>query len=296
METETETDRGAGADVGVAVEGLDSEGRTFSNTKEMWAEEIGQDGQADIKEWYNKGVGYWQQVEASVDGVLGGYGHVSGRDVRDSNAFLVEIMGKRLREAGHHLVALDCGAGVGRVTENLLLKHFHEVDLVEPVLHFLESAREKLKAANQSKSETHRAANFYCTPLQDFTPEAGRYDVIWVQWCIGHLTDADFVAFFNRAKAGLKPGGFFVLKENIARNGFVLDKEDHSVTRSDAYIQELFSQTGLYLYKTKAQKGFPKELFPVKMYALTTDPPSIVQDLPQQRRSKRETNKPCIIR
>nr|POE83744.1 alpha n-terminal protein methyltransferase 1 [Quercus suber] len=51
----------------------------------------------------------------------------------------------------------------------------------------------------------------------EFTPDAGRYDVIWVQWCIGHLTDDDFVSFFSRAKAGLKPGGFFVLKENVAR-------------------------------------------------------------------------------
>lgn len=30
------------------------------------------------------------------------------------------------------LVALDCGAGVGRVSEQLLLHHFQEVDLVEP--------------------------------------------------------------------------------------------------------------------------------------------------------------------
>ncbi|KAH9305266.1 hypothetical protein KI387_009670, partial [Taxus chinensis] len=188
-----------------------------------------------------------------------------------------------------------CGAGVGRVTENLLLNHFHEVDLVEPVSHFLESAREKLKAGNHSKSEAHRAVNFYCIPLQEFTPEAGRYDVIWIQWCIGHLTDADFVAFFSRAKAGLKPGGFFVLKENIARNGFVLDKEDHSLTRSDAYLRELFNQAKLCPYKTKAQKGFPEELFPVKMYALTPDPPVIVQDVLHLERPKRQTNKPFII-
>jgi hypothetical protein len=36
--------------------------------------------------------------------------------------------------------------------------------------------------------------------LKDFTPEEGRYDVIWIQWCIGQLTDDDFISFFNRAK------------------------------------------------------------------------------------------------
>lgn len=130
-------------------EGHDSEGKIYSSTKEMWEEEIGgeaAEAQQRTKEWYNKGVGYWEKVEASVDGVLGGYGHVNGRDVKDSNEFLLDILGERLRQ-NRHLVALDCGAGVGRVTKNLLLKHFHEVDLVEPVSHFLESAREKLKVA-----------------------------------------------------------------------------------------------------------------------------------------------------
>lgn len=275
-------------------EGHDSEGKKYSNTKEMWAEEIGEgeaaEAQYRTKEWYNKGVGFWEKVEASVDGVLGGYGHVNGRDVKDSNEFLVDILGERLTQ-NRHLVALDCGAGVGRVTKNLLLKHFQEVDLVEPVSHFIESAREKLKVCGQSKSVANHAVNFYCIPLQEFTPEEGRYDVIWIQWCIGHLTDADFVAFFNRAKVGLKPEGFFVLKENVARNGFVLDKEDHSVTRSDTYFRDLFKQAGLYLYKIKAQKGFPQELFPVKMYALTTEPPAIMQDVSHERRSKRRTKK-----
>ncbi|GMP48828.1 hypothetical protein CsSME_00016046 [Camellia sinensis var. sinensis] len=37
-------------------------------------------------------------------------------------------------------------------------------------------------------------------PWPEFTPEDGRYDVIWVQWCIGHLVDDDFVSFFKREK------------------------------------------------------------------------------------------------
>ncbi|WMV14109.1 hypothetical protein MTR67_007494 [Solanum verrucosum] len=75
---------------------------------------------------------------------------------------------------------------------------------------------------------------------------------------------------------GLKPGGFFVLKENIARTGFVLDKEDKSITRSDSYFKELFKQCGLHIYKMKDQKEFPDELFAVKMYALTTEMPGQV--------------------
>lgn len=36
--------------------------------------------------------------------------------------------------------------------------------------------------------------------------EAGRYDVVWVQWALLYLTDDDAVAFFRRAGQALKPG------------------------------------------------------------------------------------------
>ncbi|KAL6282793.1 hypothetical protein ACE6H2_013722 [Prunus campanulata] len=94
----------------------------------------------------------------------------------------------------------ECGSGIGRVTKNLLVRYFNEVDLLEPVSHFLETARESLAPENHMASDMHKATNFLCVPLQEFTPEAGRYDMIWVQWCIGHLTDDDFVSFYKRAK------------------------------------------------------------------------------------------------
>ncbi|KAK1384816.1 Methyltransferase [Heracleum sosnowskyi] len=273
--------------------GLDSDGREFKNADEMWKEEVG-DNQKKT-DWYRIGVGYWERVEASVDGVLGGYGPVNDADIKDSEAFLNTLLADCFPDAGRnqHLVALDCGAGVGRVTKNLLIRYFNEVDLLEPVSHFLDAARENLAPQNQMVSEAHKAANFYCVPLQEFTPDAKRYDVIWVQWCIGHLTDDDFVSFFNRAKVGLKPGGIFVLKENIARSGFVLDKEDKSITRSDLYFKELFNRCGLHIYKLKDQKGFPKGLFAVKMYALATELPKRVS---ASRPKRKAANRPAIIK
>lgn len=277
--------------------GLDTEGKTYGSRKQMWEEEAGEDAAGNPKnadkkqEWYHKGVSYWEGVEASVDGVLGGYGNVNDRDVVDSKAFLAEIFKECPPNKTSNLVALDCGAGVGRVTKNFLLQHFHEVDLVEPVRHFLEKAQADLGGI----TEGNRAVNFFCTPLQEFTPEAGRYDIIWVQWCIGHLTDHDFLEFFKRARIGLKPGGFFVLKENIAKNGFVVDKEDTSVTRSDAYFRDLFKQTGFQLYKTKLQKGFPKDLFAVRMYAISPEPRVAPLIASEPVRAKRRTNQPRRI-
>jgi len=272
--------------------GLDSKGRQFKNAEEMWREQIGEDSDSHKRvDWYRHGVGYWQEVEASVDGVLGGYGRVNDADIKCSEAFLRTVFSELLVDGGkNHLVALDCGSGIGRVTKNLLIRYFNEVDLLEPVSHFLEAAREGLASDGSTASDGHRATNFYCTPLQDFTPEARRYDVIWIQWCIGHLTDDDFVSFFSRAKVGLKPGGFFILKENIARSGFVLDNEDCSITRSDPYFKDLFRRCGLHLYRTKDQTGFPEELFAVKMYALLTEVPKR-----NSSRSKSRANRPAII-
>lgn len=47
-------------------------------------------------------------VEASVDGVLGGYGHVNEADVKGSEAFLKTLLGERFFDGGksRHLVAL----------------------------------------------------------------------------------------------------------------------------------------------------------------------------------------------
>ena len=41
-----------------------------------------------------------------------------------------------------------------------------QVDLVEPVAHFLEAARENLSSCMDVGHDTHKAANFYCIPLQ----------------------------------------------------------------------------------------------------------------------------------
>lgn len=41
-----------------------------------------------------------------------------------------------------------------------------QVDLLEPVSHFLEAARESLASEGYTNSDMHKAVNFYCVPLQ----------------------------------------------------------------------------------------------------------------------------------
>ena len=106
----------------------------------------------------------------------------------------------------------DCGAGIGRVSREVLLRVFDRGDLVEVNPKFVEQAKrcvgttrartllgllicstlsgENPFVGGRSRDLTDgRLERFICSGLQDFTPEAGRYDAIWSQWVLGHLND-----------------------------------------------------------------------------------------------------------
>ncbi|KAI3434454.1 hypothetical protein D9Q98_002531 [Chlorella vulgaris] len=251
--------------------GVGEEGRIFQSPEELWQSAKEQDG--ELPQWYTAAVDYWDRQEASVDGVLGGYGHLTSYDVRDSRAFLKKAYGAALAEAEagkRRLVALDCGAGVGRVTEQLLLHHCQEVDLVEPSAHLLDAARQSLSTRGaRDWPRGHKAVNFYQAGIEQHELEQGRYDIIWLQWAALYLTDEDLIAFLRRSAAALKPGGMLFVKENVCDKGFVVDNADASVTRSHQYYVQLFDRAGLRLTHTALQKDFPKSLFKVRMYSLT---------------------------
>jgi len=203
-----------------------------------------------------KGAKYWGKVDATLDGVLGGYGHVSPIDIRDSKRFIQSLP----KSVGRGR-AVDLGAGIGRIAQGLLVPLFNKVDLVEQDAKYVNKAKEIL-AKETKMSEYHTVG------LQDYQPEPGIYDVMWFQWVLGHLPDTDLIAMFKRCLKGIKKNGVIVVKENIARGGFVLDKEDMSVTRSETHFREIFKKAGMRIIKEAWQTKFPRELFQVKMFAL----------------------------
>mmetsp|Transcript_18713 Transcript_18713/g.56620 ORF Transcript_18713/g.56620 Transcript_18713/m.56620 type:complete len:249 (+) Transcript_18713:303-1049(+) len=234
------------------------------NLEQLWVDQ----------QYYKKAVSYWDRQPADVDGVLGGFGNVSATDIRDSKRLLEKVYGSKLKQAEEgtvKLVALDCGSGVGRIAQDMLLHFCAEVDLVEPSKHLLETAKKLLAGAGLKPFPAdHRAARFYQQSLQDFHPEPGRYDIFWVQWCLMYLTDTDALAWLDRCAKALKPGGIIVIKENLANGNerFTLDEEDASVARSDEYLRQLFQSADMKLLLSMAQRGFPASLMKVKMYAL----------------------------
>ena len=214
------------------------------------------------EKWYGDAQEFWKNVSPTVDGMLGGHAYVSPADVQGSTDFINEFF----EDSGGFLkndYALDCGAGIGRVTKHFLLPLFKKVDMVEQDKTFLDQAPTYLGEDN-----SQRVGERFCNGLQDFTPEAKRYNLIWIQWVLLYLTDDDLVKFLQRCKAALLPNGLICLKENIVFKRSVTDREDSSITRTDKRLKKLISKAGLNVIKQDMQQGFPKGLLKVKMYAL----------------------------
>ncbi|OAA63423.1 DUF858 domain containing protein [Niveomyces insectorum RCEF 264] len=213
---------------------------------------------------------YWEAVSADDNGMLGGFPFVSRADLRGSRTFLAKLgIGSKpgLRRIGR---ALEGGAGIGRVTEGLLLDIAEEVDVIEPVAKFTSALKERLGVRN-----------VYNVGLEDWTPEVSqdgrdgagvRYGLVWNQWCTGYLKDEQLVAYLRRCGSVLEPGvGLLVVKENLTTTGMDdFDSVDSSVTRSESSFLDLFAKAGFRLVRSELQRGFPPEadLLPVKMYAL----------------------------
>jgi protein N-terminal methyltransferase len=226
---------------------------------------------------------YWNSVSADVNGMLGGFPQTSRIDLQGSSNFLTKLRRGRAQAASKDPLpplqrVADCGAGIGRITKGLLLPVSDRVDVIEPVKKFTDELVQSL-ANEEHKQGQSQLGDIINLGLQDWIPEPGSYDVIWNQWCLGHLTDAQLIVYLQRCKQGLKPAtqddgttrSWIVVKENMStdiKHKDIYDDEDSSVTRSDAKFRVLFQQAGLKIIATEQQRGMPKELFPVRMYAL----------------------------
>ena len=247
-----------------------------------------------------------------------------------------------VRERSTRFRALDVGAGIGRVTRDVLLHLAQDVVLAEPVDKYIQEAwvraqfqenpvldQDSIDAEDETLEEidfrvpwkgvrekrtsvtliqsTHQSLD-PSSPLSGssakFVGRVGykpspnepedidsKFDVIWCQWTLGHLSNPDLVLFLARAGRALRgPESVIVVKENVCAEiegstdgGAVFDDQDSSLTRcvdgaillagsvlthlksSNRTFRELFVEAGLSLYLEKTQEGFPEGLFEVKM-------------------------------
>ncbi|CAH0700664.1 unnamed protein product [Spodoptera exigua] len=209
---------------------------------------------------YKKSLQYWADIPPTVDGVLGGFGFISNADIEGSELFLKSLLSS---ESGPSTkVALDCGAGIGRITKYLLLPYFESVDVVEPDEKFINSIKEYVGEL------APKLGSLYKVGLQEFVP-VRKYDVIWNQWVLGYLTDEDLEAYLIRCRDSLSGNGIIVVKENVTSSGKVeKDSTDSSVTRTLKQYVNIFKKCNLKRIKQCKQANFPNGIYPVYMFAL----------------------------
>lgn len=205
--------------------------------------------------------------------MLGGYPQISRTDLRGSASFYAKLLRQHPRASSEgSIVGVDCGAGIGRVTAGFLSTVCDIVDVLEPVEAFAHEAKKQSMEGNRGA-----VGDVFVQGLESWTPEAGRYDLIWNQWCTFYLTDVQFVAYLKRCGSAIKKDGWIIVKENTTKDvkdggdgKDVFDEEDSSVTRNDAKYLSIFQQAGMRVMSKETQRGFPKGLglFPVRMYAL----------------------------
>lgn len=236
--------------------GRDSNGTEYTNAEDMWKKELECADRYDkTNGWYGKALAYWEKTPATVSGVLGGMDHINARDLKASKAFIESI------ESVQRTRALDCGAGIGRISKALLMPMFATVDILEPVEHMVEQAKKELDPA--------KLGRVYLTSMEKAELPESTYDVIVIQWAAIYLTDEDFVSFLKNCKKALAPGGIIFFKENCSGDDtFLVDKDDSSLTRSDNHYKEIFKAAGVELIKEQMQPNWPSDLMAVKMYGL----------------------------
>lgn len=103
------------------------------------------------------------------------------------------------------------------------MKVSKQVDIIEPVA--------KFTAGLKGKAGIRTIHNM---GLEDWVPgQNDCYDLVWIQWCVGHLTDIQLVQYLKRCKSALNPkGGVIIVKENLSTiDTDMFDEVDSSITR-----------------------------------------------------------------
>jgi len=225
--------------------------------------------------WHGRNVRFWRSQSADMRGATGG--GVTQFDVGFSRQALRALAtargGKRFARA------LDLGAGIGRVTDGVLRHHCRHVDLVEFVSKHLQRAKQLLPA----KGKSGCTFSFHAAAVQKHPVPARSYDLVWCQWLLMYLTDADVLTLLRRLAPGLCTDGFLLVKENVstpekltyfdAEDGELWEEGDGgrpvSCVRTRLHYEDLFERAGLRVRAAKVQHDSSSKIMDMVLFVLT---------------------------
>lgn len=98
---------------------------------------------------------------------------------------------------------------------------------------------EPVKKFSSALADQPGVGQIYSVGLEAWEPDSEtRYDLIWNQWCLVHLTDHQLVGYFQKCSKVLSQDGWIIVKENMSTHAGndMFDEVDSSVTR---YVQAI---------------------------------------------------------
>lgn len=216
--------------------------------------------------WY-RGCSTWysENTEPTIDGMLGGLSYIHPEESAWSVRTLKDLASRGIIKTS---TALDCGGGIGRVSTYVLKPTVDTVDMVEACQSFVDASRKNFAKA--------AIRNRFCCRLEDIEMLSRQldgcvYDIVFLQWVIGHLTDGDLLAFLHYAKKLLvRDTGVLILKENIVIDDgpFFFDTSDMNVIRTRSMLLSLFEMAKYEVCQELSQSSWPTNLYPIRFYVL----------------------------
>lgn len=207
--------------------------------------------------WYNLSKARWEATSAEIKSVAGDFKGTHESDVEISCGLISDLI-KENNLQTHRVI--DCGAGIGRVTQYVLLNFFSNIDILERDEKFIKYCRKNF-ANNKS------IANIYHESLESFK-YSNNYDLIWIQWCVEELMDDDLTNFLIRSKNALNKNGLIVLKENIISDGRAFWQSIHQKIRSPELFAKIIKDCDLEIIKYYVQKDNLNEILDVGIFVL----------------------------
>jgi hypothetical protein len=210
--------------------GVDDIGNTFTNLMELWSEQA-----IHRTSYYTANSTFWNEdgyAGSADEEAMIGDATTSVNDVIHSLQLIDNI------HADHPTWiirnALDCGAGVGRVTKHVLLKRCNRVCLLEGCERWFKQIRRYLGKKRSQNCKFVLGQLEECSALEaccqgDIRSSNSRrsnngdrrgtkgeilFDLIWIQWTLQYLIDADVVSTLLRMRSALTSNGRLIIKEN----------------------------------------------------------------------------------
>lgn len=167
---------------------------------------------------------FWEKKDSSVDSMMLRHQakSIDEEERPEILSYLPSFQGKKV---------LELGAGIGRFTGEFAQTASH-VTAVDFIPHFLEE--------NKKRHSHFSNITYQCRDMMEFSAAPASFDMIFMNWLLMCLEDAEVEILAKRFCGWLKPGGFLFFRESCSATGGIAVGDYHAWYRTIAYYTHLF--------------------------------------------------------